>query len=157
MINKEKSKEINTASNSDTTIRLGQDLAIGVMIKSWPSKEMWPIFQNLAKDVDLFAQELHNGGDQSARVMMFAANGYFKIMMGCKDPDATFDNLLPTLKYYQSNLNDLPGINECDSLELYVQVNEGEPVYVVDLIDDREDCICDDCIKAMNEEQGKQG
>lgn len=142
----------NNEMKDDAIVAPSLDLGIGVMIKNWPSKELWLILQDLAKDVDLFVRELNDGGDDKARTMMFVANGYFKIMLGCKDPNAAFENLLPTLKQYQSNLLDISDEIELDPFELFVQINEGEPVYIVDLIGE-EDCNCDDCIKRKKERE----
>lgn len=134
----------------DADIPPDAELFIGAYIDEWASQEQWQFFQYMTKQIDIIAKDMLDVPVDSA-TMLTISHGHIAFTVMCEDPQVALKALLPTLKRCEAYIPDNYGE---PPIFLYVHFDGEEPEFISDMPDDDDDeFICDDCIKAMKEEE----
>lgn len=119
-------------------------LAIGVDLIHLAPEEQLEMSQYIAGQIGNFAQSSCDGYLGTVNIV----SGFLQITVHCEDPDQALTDFISMLES-----------GEIDIPEDYVGIGEGDPVeFMIGMMDEvnGEDFICDDCIKAMKEEEAAQ-
>ena len=134
----------------DTDIPPDAKLFIEAYIDDWASPEQWQFLQYMTKQIDIIASDMFEVHVESA-TMLTITRGHIAFTVMCEDPQVALKELLPTLKRCEAYIPDNYGEQP---ILLYVHFDGKEPEYISDMPDyDDEEWYCEDCIKAMKEEE----
>jgi hypothetical protein len=129
-------------------------LTIGADLRPLVSVEQARMCHYLADQADHFANSLTDGNLNSVEI----TSGYLILTVYCGDGDQALSDLINML---DSGEFDIPkdGYENLVFRFAVTMVGEGDPVeFMIGMMDEvnGEDFICDDCIKAMKEEEAAQ-
>jgi hypothetical protein len=127
-------------------------LAIGLDLIHLSAVDQAEVCHYVADQVEQFANGLTGGHLGTVNIV----SGFLQITVHCEDTDQALTDFLSMLEKGEI---DIPEENDEAPVFQYAMIGEDDPVQVLfDMMDEvnGEDWICDDCLKAMKEEEDAQ-